>query len=62
MSELDTPAPSKAEIKELLNPDFMSGKQIEVMKKIDESNVDRSDLEDLLEGLLASYLSAKNGV
>lgn len=61
-TELDTPAPSQAEIDALLNPDNMSGKQLEALRKMDEKNVDREDLGVLMAGMLDAYNAAKNSV
>lgn len=58
-SELDKPAPSAEEVEALLNPDFMSGSQIKALKAMDEKNVDREDLAQLLAFFMSSYQSAK---
>ncbi len=61
MSELEKSMPSQAEMDDLLNPDFMSGRQLEILKKMDEKNVDRADLLELMRSFLDSYRSAVNG-
>ena len=52
--------PSQQQIDDLLNPDVLSGKQIEIMRKLDEKNLDREDMEEILRSFLASYNAAKN--
>lgn len=59
MSELNQTPPTQTEVDTLLDPDILSGKQITILKKIDEKNVDLEDLEDVFEGFLAAYEAAK---
>ena len=59
MSELNNPIPSKDEVNDLLNPDFMSGRQIAAFKKLDESNLDIEDFAELLQAAMDAYLKAR---
>ena len=45
MSELEKTPPTQSEVDALLDPDILSGRQIAVLKKMDEKNVDTGDLE-----------------
>ncbi len=59
MSELNEAAPTQAEIDDLLNPDYLSGRQREALRRLDEKNIDRADLVALLQGALDAYNRAK---
>ena len=59
MSELEKTPPTQSEVDALLDPDILSGRQIAVLKKMDEKNVDTGDLEAALAGFLVAYEAAK---
>lgn len=59
MSELGKETPSQSDIDELLNPDALSGRQIEVLRKLDEKNLDKEDLEEILSAFMTTYQQAK---
>lgn len=59
MVELNQIPPTQTEVDGLLDPDILSDKQIAILKKIDEKNVDIEDLEGVLEGFLSAYEAAK---
>lgn len=61
MTENTINPPSDADIDKLLDPDVMSGRQIEALRKIDEKNVDHSDLKNFLLAFIEGYESAKAG-
>lgn len=61
MSELDKLVPSQAEVDALLDPETLSGKQIAILRKLDEKNLDQDDLAILMQQMLDSYNAAKQG-
>ncbi len=60
MTELNKSAPTQAEMDQLLDPDYLSGRQRDALKRLDEKNVDRSDLMELFAGALEAYKAARD--
>lgn len=61
MSELSKVAPTQAEMDKLLDPAYMSGKQLEILLKMDEKNVDRADLRLVLAAFIETYEQVVRG-
>lgn len=53
-------APSEEEMDVLLDPQNLSGAQIDVLKKMDDKNVDHADIKILVTTFIEAFNRARN--